>query len=147
MNEEWTCQVAHNAPPRAKYGDEGLDVCFQPGRDELFSVKDGLLVVGLASPCLGVSAWCEALLAGTDQRIVRFFLSGVTGSWCDADLTHIAFVGAVKDSAQSQCNWADDRVCCCCEITSVLSNKNPKVLEDVSLRFLLFLAPEQRINE
>ena len=75
-------------------------------------MKDDLLVVGLASPCLRVSAWYEVLIAGTDPRIVRFFLSGVTGSLCDAD------------------NWADDRVCCCCEITSVLSTKNPKVLED-----------------
>ena len=88
------------------------------------SVKD-------ASLCLCVSSWFEALVAGTDQRTVRFFLSSVTGSWCDADLTQNAYVGAVKDSAQSQCNWADDRVCCCCEITSVLSTKNPKVLEDV----------------
>ena len=127
-------------------------------------MKDDLLVVALASPCLRVSAWYAVLIAGTDPRIVRFFLSGVTGSLCDADLTHNAFVGAVKDYTQSQCNWADDRVCCCCcccEITSVFSTKNPDVLRKTScfslcdifqdtvcsLRFLLFFAPEQLINE
>lgn len=78
-----------------------------------------------------MSAWYEVLLAGTDPRLVCFFLtSGVTGSLYDADFTHNAFVCTVQDSAKYQCNGADDRVCCRSEINLVVSTRNLIVLED-----------------
>ena len=60
------------------WSPERTSKSFQPGQDQPFSVKGDFLVVRLGTPWLCVSSWYEVLLAGTDPRIVRFFLD----EWC-----------------------------------------------------------------